>query len=225
MLHALLAARRQGRPVVLATRLSDGRQALLPDASAPAVLRDAADRALQRDESLAAELEGETWFLHVHAPPHRLVVIGAVHVAQGLVALAASLAYAVTVVDPRRPFASAERFPGFTLSHLWPDEAIDVLAPDARTAIVTLTHDPKLDDPAIDRALRTDAYFIGALGSRRTHAARLERLALLGHAPAALARVRGPVGLALGAVTAQEIALSIVAEIVAVRRGAALADR
>jgi len=225
ILHALLEARRVSRAIVLATRLADGAQRLLPDPVAPSSLAEAAEHALARDESRAAEIDGEAWFLHVHAPPFRLMIVGAVHIAQILAPLAASLSYAVTVVDPRRAFANDDRFPGIALSHLWPDEAIEAQVPDARTAIVTLTHDPKLDDPALDLALRSDAFFVGALGSRKTHAARLSRLAAAGHSPETLARIRGPVGLALGAVTAPEIALSIIAEIVAVRRGAALARR
>jgi len=225
MLAAVLAARRAGHAVVLATRLSDGHQCLLPDEPAVQALQDAATLTLSRDESRVVEIAGEEWFLQVHAPAFRLIVVGAVHIAQALVPLAAALGMQVTVVDPRGSFASVDRFPGVSLSHDWPNEAIDRLVPDGRTAIVTLTHDPKLDDPALDRALRGRAYFVGALGSRKTHAARLERLAALGHAPEALARIRGPVGLALGAVTAAEIALSIAAEMVAVRRGAALARR
>jgi xanthine dehydrogenase accessory factor len=224
-LERLLAAKRGGLATVLATRLSDGHQLLLPGDAAPAALHEAAGHALRRDESRLAELDGESWFLHVHARPYRLLVVGAVHIAQVLAPLAALLGYAVTIIDPRRSFASADRFPGVALCHEWPDAAIDGLAPDTQTAIVTLTHDPKLDDPALDRALHGPAPFIGALGSRRTQAARLDRLATLGHAPEALARIRGPVGLAIGAVATQEIALSILAEMVAVRRGAALAQR
>jgi len=126
------------------------------------------------------------------------------------------------VVDPRRSFASDERFPNVTVSTEWPDEAMDALKPDARTAVVTLTHDPKLDDPALDRALKSPAFYIGALGSRRTHAARLNRLRALGHTDEAMVRIQGPVGLNIEAVTAPEIALSIIAEIVGVRRGAPL---
>jgi xanthine dehydrogenase accessory factor len=224
-LRALVAAKHATRPLVLATRMADGHQLLIPDDPAPALLLEAAEQALRRDECRLAEVAGESWFLHVHAPAFRLVVVGAVHVAQVLAPLAASLSYAVTVVDPRRAFATDDRFPGISLCHLWPDEALDALGLNARAAVVTLTHDPKLDDPALDRALRSDAFFIGALGSRKTHAGRLERLAGRGHAHDSLARIRGPVGLALGAVTAQEIALSILAEIVAVRRGAALGLR
>ena len=129
------------------------------------------------------------------------------------------------MVDPRRSFASDERFPNVTISTDWPDEAMEALKPDSRTAVVTLTHDPKLDDPALDRALKSPAFYIGSLGSRRTHAARLKRLRELGHGEAALARIQGPVGLDIEAVTAPEIALSIIAEIVAVRRGAPLPQK
>lgn len=225
---ALRAAREAKRPVVLATRLSDGAQALVfPDAAeaaSPAVI-DAARAALAADESATAEIAGEAWFLHVHSPPLRLAVVGAVHIAQALVPLAAALGFGVTVIDPRRAFATAERFPGVAVSQDWPDEAMAAFAPDARSAVVTLTHDPKLDDPALDAALRSQAFYVGALGSRKTHAARLSRLRALGHGEAALARIRGPVGLDIGAETAPEIALSILAEIVAVRRGAALAAK
>ena len=171
--------------VVLATRLADGNQMLLPNHPAPQALQDAATLALSRDESRCVEIAGETWFLQVYAPPCRLLVVGAVHIAQALAPLAQALGYAVTVVDPRRGFASADRFAGITLSHAWPDEAIAAFAPDARSAVVTLTHDPKLDDPALAGALGSHAFFIGALGSRRTHAARLKRLRELGHRSAA----------------------------------------
>jgi len=223
LLTRLEQARAALRPVVLATRLPSGEQLLLPDSDAPAGLAAAAKEALQADSSRTVEADGAQWFLHAYNPPLRLVVVGAVHIAQALVPMAAGLGYGVTVADPRRAFASDERFPGVTVSTDWPDEAMDALRPDSRTAVVTLTHDPKLDDPALDRALRSQAFYIGALGSRKTHAARLARLRELGHDDAALARIRGPVGLNIEAVTAPEIALSILAQIVAVRRGAALA--
>ncbi len=221
LLARLEQARAAQRPVVLATRLPSGEQLLLPDDEAPTGLSAAAEAALQADRSQTAEADGAQWFLHAYNPPLRLVVVGAVHIAQALVPMAAGLGYGVTVADPRRAFASDERFPGVAVSTDWPDEALDALRPDTRTAIVTLTHDPKLDDPALDRALRSQAFYVGALGSRKTHAARLGRLRALGHDEAALARIRGPVGLDIGAVTAPEIALSIMAQIVAVRRGAA----
>jgi xanthine dehydrogenase accessory factor len=227
LLAALTAARAAKTPVVVATRLDDGTQALVAEngthgASLPEALVREALSALADDESRTVEHEGARWFLHAYNPPQRLVIVGAVHIAQALVPMAVPLGFGITVIDPRRAFATTDRFPGVTVSGDWPDEAMDALAPDARTAVVTLTHDPKLDDPALDRALKSSAYYIGALGSRKTHAARLARLTALGHGPAALARIRGPVGLNIEATTAPEIALSILAEIVAVRRGAAI---
>ena len=224
-LAALAEARAAKRPVVLATRLADGTQYLLPAPDAPSDLAAAAAQALADDKSGTVKLGDGDWFLHVHNPPLRLIVVGAVHIAQALVPFAAQLGYAVTVVDPRRAFATDERFPNVSVLTDWTDEAVDALAPDTRTAVVTLTHDPKLDDPALDRALRSPAFYIGALGSRKTHAARLKRLRALGHEEASLTRIRGPVGLDLEAVTAPEIALSIAAELVAVRRGSPLARK
>jgi xanthine dehydrogenase accessory factor len=225
VIAALDQAKRDKRPVVLATRLPDGAQQLLPDPAAPVELNAAAERALHDDESGTVKIAGTDWFLHAHNPPLRLIVVGAVHIAQALVPFATQCGFAITVVDPRRSFASDERFPDVTVSTAWPDEALDELRPDTRTAVVTLTHDPKLDDPALDRALKSPAFYIGSLGSRRTHAARLKRLRELGHSDAALARIQGPVGLNIEAVTAPEIALSIIAEIVAVRRGAAIPQK
>jgi xanthine dehydrogenase accessory factor len=233
LLAALQEARANKRPVVLATRLRDGAQMLLSDHTAepeladPAEpeLTDAARVALVRDESRTVQASGAEWFLHVYNPPFRLVVIGAVHIAQAMVPMAAVLGIATTIIDPRRSFATDERFPGVTLLTDWPDEAMDAVQPDSRTAVVALTHDPKLDDPGLDRALRSPALYVGALGSRKTQAARLRRLAALGHDPATLARIHGPIGLNIEAVTAPEVALSIMAEIVAVRRHAAIARR
>ena len=221
-LDAILEARAAKKPIVLATSLPEGRQILLPDPAETEPLNLAAVHALAADKSATVRVGDVAWFLHVYNPPARLVLVGAVHIAQALVPMADLLGFAVTVVDPRRSFASDERFPGTEISTAWPDEALDDMRPDRRTAIVTLTHDPKLDDPALDRALKSQAYFIGALGSRKTHAARLARLRALGHDEAALSRIRGPVGLDIEAVTAPEIALAILAQIVAVRRGSPL---
>ncbi len=220
-LAALTEARTAKRPVVLATQLPGGMQMLLPDPGVNEALNVAARRALSRDESGTVSIEGTDWFLHAYSPPVRLIVVGAVHIAQSLVPMAAQLGIDVIVVDPRRSFATTERFPNVTVMGDWPDEAMEVLKPDSRSAVITLTHDPKLDDPALDRALQSDAFYIGALGSRKTHARRLDRLRELGHGDDALARIRGPVGLNIAAVTAPEIALSILAEFVSVRRNAA----
>jgi xanthine dehydrogenase accessory factor len=150
-------------------------------------------------------------------------VVGAVHIAQALVPMASLSGYETVVVDPRRAFSSDRRFPDVAISQDWPDEALEALAIDARTAVVTLTHDPKLDDPALDVALRSPAFYIAALGSRRTHGARLERLKELGHDDGVLTRIHGPAGLAIGAVSPAEIALSVMAEMTGVLRGAEVA--
>jgi xanthine dehydrogenase accessory factor len=214
---ALAQYRAAKRPVVLATRLSDGAQALIlddhTDAAVHPALTVAAQDALAHDHSHAVEVEGAKWFLHAFLPPLRIAVVGAVHIAQALVPLAAQLGYAVTVIDPRRAFATEERMPGVTLNGEWPDEAMAALAPDARTAVVTLTHDPKLDDPAIMRVLRSDAFYIGCLGSRGTHAKRAERLATSGFAPEEIARIHAPLGLDIGAKSPAEIALSALGQI------------
>jgi xanthine dehydrogenase accessory factor len=221
LLAAVQAARAEKRAFVLATRLPDGAQVMLPDPEYPD-LAEPVRQALMAEKSGTVSVGNATWFLQAHNPPARLVIVGAVHIAQALVPLAVQLAYGIVVVDPRRAFATDERFPNVTVSSEWPDDAMDALRPDQRTAVVTLTHDPKLDDPALDRALKSEAFFIGALGSRKTHASRLQRLRDLGHDEASLARIRGPVGLNIAAVSAPEIALSILAQIVAVRRGSPL---
>ena len=222
ILARLQAERAAKRAVVLLTRLSDGAQLLWPGDEMPAELVEASKAALGSEEAGNVALGDETWFIHPHNPPLRIIVVGAVHIAQAMAPMAAPLGFSMVVVDPRRAFASEERLPGITLSTDWPDEAMEALAPDARTAVVTLTHDPKLDDPALDAALKSEAFYIGALGSRRTHAKRVARLTELGHGAEAMGRIHAPVGLNIEAITAPEIALSIMAEIVAARRGAAL---
>jgi xanthine dehydrogenase accessory factor len=207
-LDALLEAKRAKRPLVLATDLATGEQRLLEPAASPE-----AREALRRDACLHAQQDGRSWFLQPWSPPLRLVVVGAVHVAQPLAAMAALAGYAVVVVDPRQAFATEARFPGVVLCGDWPDQALRALAPDPRTAVVTLTHDPKLDEPALVEALRSPAFYVGALGSRKTHAARLERLRALGLREDELARIHAPVGLAIGARSPAEIAISILAEV------------
>ncbi len=222
-LARIQAAKAAAEPVAILTRLTDGAQLLYPEDEAPAPLAEAARLALEADKAANLALDGADWFIQPQNPPLRLIVVGAVHVAQALVPMAVGQGFAVTVVDPRRAFATEERFTGaVTLNSDWPDEAMAALKPDTRTAIVTLTHDPKLDDPALEEALRSPAFYIGALGSRRTHAKRVARLQEAGFAEDAIARIAAPVGLDIAAVTAPEIALSIMAQIVARRRGAAL---
>lgn len=219
-LARLAAARAAKRPVALLTRLPDGAQLLFPDDAPPPALAQAAEEALLLDAARRVEMDGATWFVAPENPPLRMIVVGAVHIAQALVPMALLLGYAVTIVDPRRAFATKERLGNaVAIATDWPDEAMASLAPDSRTAVITLTHDPKLDDPALEVALRSDAFYVGCLGSRRTHAKRLARLVEAGCTGEELARIHAPVGLDIGAVTAAEIAVSIIAEVVAARRG------
>lgn len=222
-LEQLLAARAAGTPAALVTDLDTEHQILVVgdsggDALAPADL-DAVRTCIAQDVSGIIEGAGKRLFVHVFNPPERLIVVGAVHISQVLAPMAALAGYNVTIIDPRRAFATDARFPAVAMIGDWPDEAMARLRPDARTAIVTLTHDPKIDDPALAVALSSPAFYIGALGSSRTHAKRCERLQARGFGEADLARIHGPIGLAIGARTPAEIAISIMAELTAVRRG------
>lgn len=220
ILDQVLADRRAARAAVLVTDLETGEQWLLrpSDREMPAELdagvRDAARDALRADRSARVELGGRSLFLNVFNPPLRMILVGAVHIAQPLARIAALAGFDVSLIDPRTAFATDMRFPGMEISTEWPDRAMAALAPDARTAVVTLTHDPKLDDPALSEALRSDAFYIGALGSRKTHAARLDRLREKGFGEATLARIHGPVGLDLGGRSPAEIAVSILAQVI-----------
>jgi xanthine dehydrogenase accessory factor len=160
-----------------------------------------------------AWLEEGGWFIGIHNPPLRMVIVGAVHIAQALVPMARACGYDPILIDPRGAFGSSARFPGETIVEDWPDEAMAAIAPDTRTAIVTLTHDSKLDDPALLAALASEAFYIGSLGSSRTHAKRLDRLQAAGVAPEQIARIHAPVGLNIGAKSPAEIAVSIIAQI------------
>jgi xanthine dehydrogenase accessory factor len=231
LLERLVAAGRTGTPTALVTNIETGAQALVSKDGCEGDLTLDSEplsrvlQALSDDQSGTIETAAGPLFIEVWNPKPRLLVIGAVHTAQELVPLARATGYDVTVIDPRTAFATPARFPNIAIRNDWPDEAVPALAPDRRTAILTLTHDPKIDDPALEAALRTEAFYIGALGSRRTHAKRVERLREAGFDDAAIARIRGPVGLAIGARTPVEIALSIMAEITAVLRRAPLAIR
>ena len=157
-------------------------------------------------------------FFQPFNPPLRLFVVGAVHIAQPLIRMAQELGYETLLVDPREAFAREERFEGVPVNTEWPDDALEELGIDARTAVVTLTHDPKLDDPALSVALKSEAFYIGALGSRRTHASRLRRLSNEGFDTEALSRIHGPIGLAIGARSPAEIAVSILGQMTEVLR-------
>jgi xanthine dehydrogenase accessory factor len=227
LLDILLAERAAKHPVALVTEIPGGAQALVTedtlegelalDETALAEIRPI----LRRDKSGMIEVGSRRLFVQSNSPPPRLLIVGAVHIAQALAPMASLAGYGVTVIDPRRAFATDSRFPGIDMRGEWPDEAMAGLAPDRRTAVVTLTHDPKLDDPALQTALRSPAFYIGALGSKKTHAARQGRLARAGFSPEEIARINGPVGLSIGALSPAEIAVSILAQITAVRRAGA----
>lgn len=214
-LATLIDARKNGEGVVLATRLDTAETRLFrgPQSSSdPLAL--AADDAVRRDESRRIEIDGESWFLNVFNSPPRLYIVGAVHIAQPLSQMAALSGFSVVIIDPRTSFATGERFPDLHLVTAWPDEALADLPLDRRSAVVTLTHDPKLDDPALFAALTSPCFYVGALGSRKTHAARCERLKSRGVTDDNIARIHGPVGLDIGAVSPAEIAVSIMAQLI-----------
>ncbi|MFY9397127.1 MAG: XdhC family protein [Desulfomonilia bacterium] len=212
------------RPACLITDLESGSKILVPLDEPPAPESPAAglqhllERVRKSERSTTAQEEGRELCLHCFQPSPRLLIVGAVHIAQSLARFGAEAGYQVTIIDPREAFADTVRFPGVEVLAEWPDEAMRRIGLHSRTAVVTLTHDPKLDDPALEVALASNVFYIGALGSRKTHAARLERFRLAGFSEEQLARVHGPVGLNIGAVSPQEIALSIMAEITSVRR-------
>lgn len=209
-LDALLAARASRRAVALVTDLESGTQRLVSRSEAATdLLAEKLDEAFRFDQS--GSHDGQ--FINVFNPALRLVIIGAVHIAQSVIPMAQALGYDVTVIDPRGAFATGARFPGIALHAEWPDEVIPAIGLDARTALIALTHDPKIDDPALAAALRSDVFYIGALGSRKTQGSRLARLAEAGFSESDLARIHGPIGLSIGARGAPEIAVSIMAEV------------
>lgn len=211
-LDDLNSARQARRPIVRAVDLASGEEILVDPVNDKSALGQAAERAARADSSAPAEVEGRTWFLEVYNSPLELVVVGAVHIAQALVPMARLAGYDILIIDPRTAFATAERFPQCRLSHEWADEALARAPLGPRSALVALTHDPKLDDPALSAALRSPCFYIGALGSKRTHASRLQRMKAHGFSDAELTRIHGPIGLAIGARSPAEIAISILAE-------------
>jgi xanthine dehydrogenase accessory factor len=200
------------RPWVRALDLAGQEERLIDPSTDDTALGLAARAAARADASAEAEVEGRIWFLEVHNPPLELVLVGAVHIAQPLAAMAGMAGYAVRVIDPRAAFATEARFPGVTLTHDWPCEGLAKAPLGPRSALVVLAHDPKIDDPALEAALGSQAFYVGALGSKKTHAARLERLSAKGFSKEQLTRIHGPVGLGIGARSPSEIALSILAQ-------------
>jgi xanthine dehydrogenase accessory factor len=225
-LDAVIAAGAESRSVALGTELKSGAQLFLDGDTVEGDLQlDEASvvrvrEALRADRNITLDTAEGRVFVQVFSPPRRCFVIGAVHIAQPLVPMLIATDYKPIVIDPRGAWATEIRFPGVELSTEWPDEALERLKPDRASAVVALTHDPKIDDPGLIAALRSDCFYIGALGSRRTHAKRLERLAAEGFGENELSRIHAPIGLNIGAVSQAEIAVSIVGEITSVlRRG------
>lgn len=225
-LDALNRARSEKRPVALITSLADGSQQVFDPAAGDQAregLAEVAADVLRSDRGRTVSLDHGEYFVQAFNPPLRLVIVGAVHITQFLAPMALLAGYQVIVVDPRRSFATEDRFPGVDLRTDWPDEVLESLALDTRTAVVTLTHDPKLDDPALHAALAAPVFYIGCLGSRKTHASRLERLRAAGFGDERLACIHGPVGLAIGARSPAEVAIATLAQITAALRGSGLA--
>ena len=218
-LSQLIKDQNEKKAVALATDIDIGLQTLVYDNTAIGPdenneeIQQIARQAMQDDRCKIYEIGGRRIFIEVFNPSLRMLIVGAVHIAQPLSRMASVAGYDVTVIDPRASFATDERFPGITLNGEWPDDGMRDLDPDRRTAIVMLTHDPKLDDPGIEVALKSDAFYIGALGSRKTHAARVERLTATGFSETEIARIHAPVGLSIGSVSPAEIAISILAQV------------
>jgi len=219
ILKSLNAERNARRAAVVVTNEATGEQRLVKAADvAKDPLRELIEKHIRSGKSGMEETPQGKVFLTVHVPAPRIVVTGAVHISQALAPIAKLLGYDVTIVDPRTAFATQERFPDVKVIAEWPDVALPPLGVDRYTAFIALTHDPKIDDPALTHALARDCFYIGALGSRKTHGRRVERLKGQGFSDADLARIHAPIGLSIGAVSPAEIAVSILAQIVQVLR-------
>src|SRR6201988_1160392 len=216
ILTALNTERAARRAAIVITNVENGKQRFVKAAEVGKdPLRAVLAERLRTGKSGMAEAAEGRVFLTVYVPAPQLVITGAVHISQALAPIGKLLGYDVTIVDPRTAFATPERFPEVKVIAEWPDKALPPLNVDSYTAFVALTHDPKIDDPALTHALARDCFYIGALGSRKTHARRLERLKGQGISDASLARIHAPIGLAIGAVSPPEIALAIMGEITA----------
>jgi xanthine dehydrogenase accessory factor len=211
-LEALNRARQEGRAIVRVVDLATADERLFEPGRETSAMGMAATAAARADRSGPVEIDGSNCLLDVHNPPLEMVIIGAVHIAQALAPMALLAGYRVRIIDPRTAFATEARFPGVALSHDWTDEALEKQPLGPRSALIALTHDPKLDDPALTAALHSQCFYIGALGSKKTHAGRLARLKAQGFTDETLKRIHGPIGLDIGAKTPAEIAISILAE-------------
>jgi xanthine dehydrogenase accessory factor len=219
LLSRLNAERAARRAAILVTDIASGEQRLVRETEVDGdPLAEDLRKALLNGKSGFLERDDRQFFLTVQVPPVRAIVIGAVHISQALAPMMKGVDLDVTIIDPRTAFATPERFPDVDLRAEWPDAVLPDLGLDRYTAMVTLTHDPKIDDPALVAALRSDCFYIGALGSRKTHERRVQRLTAAGLTEADLARIHAPIGLDIGAVSPAEIAVSILAELIAALR-------
>ena len=221
LLGVLLAARQQKQPVVLVRGLTNGKHCVVTShesfgdiADIDQAVLDAARAALDSDGARSMEAAGERYLVQSLTTPARMLIVGAVHIAQSLIPMAMSVGYEIFLIDPRTGFANPERFPSVPIDNRWPHEAMPDFNIDARTAIVALSHDPKIDEPSLQAAMDSDAFYIGALGSKGNHAKRLERLAALGYSKVQLSRINGPIGLPLGGRSPAEIAVAILAQVI-----------
>jgi xanthine dehydrogenase accessory factor len=226
LLKELNAERRARRAAVLVTDLAAGEGRLIREGEGlGGELGEAVAKAFRSGKSGTAEVDGRSLFLNVHLPPPRLVVIGAVHISQALAPMAKIAGYDVEIIDPRTAFATADRFPDVTLRAEWPEDVLKRQPFDAYTAIAALTHDPKIDDTPLLAALRANCFYVGALGSRKTHARRVERLLAAGATEGEIARIHAPIGLSIGAASPPEIAVAVLAEVISAFRSRGLEAR
>ncbi|TMJ39367.1 MAG: xanthine dehydrogenase [Alphaproteobacteria bacterium] len=215
----IMDARAQRKAVALVTALDSGKQRVVArDHAADDILAQVLDEAFRFDRSGVHKIPEGEFFVHIHNPPLRLIIIGAVHIAQALIPIARATGYDIVVIDPRGAFATGARFPDVTLHGEWPDEILPGLGLDQRSAMVALTHDPKIDDPSLQLALKSKIFYIGALGSKKTQASRVQRLSAAGFSKTDIARIHGPIGIDIGAQGAPEIAIAIMAELTRVLR-------
>ena len=216
-LETILSKNNYREKVILATEIITGKQILIDEKSKDKSIKnilDVSKELLKNGKSGLIKIKKSSWFINISLPPLRLVIVGAVHIAQPLAKIAATIGYEVTIIDPRSSFANDKRFPNIKIINDWPEEALIEFNIDNRTAVVTLTHDPKLDDAALNAALKSNAFYIGSLGSKKTHNARIQRLKLAKHNKKNIGKIHGPIGLSIGAQSPEEIAISIISEII-----------
>ena len=219
-LSLILSEKNNRNTIIVATEINSGEQIIINEKNDTDInnkILTAAKNNIIQGKSEILEIESNKWFLNITLPPLRLITVGAVHIAQPLAEIATISGYEVIIIDPRAAFANNQRFPDIKIINEWPEVAINELGIDNRTAVVTLTHDPKLDDSALNAALKSKAFYIGSLGSKKTHKARVQRLKIANFSEDEIKRIHGPIGLAIGAKSPQEIAISIISEIITIR--------